>query len=134
MNLKQAIFHNLVNIPGWHTRRKIVVLESDDWGSIRMPSKEVFNKLKFEGFHPESDPYLKYDSLASENDLFELFEVLSSVKDKNGNTAIITANTVMANPDFKKIRESGFNTYFYEPFTETLKRSHPTTLSFANVR
>jgi hypothetical protein len=114
--------HNLLLIPGWRTTRKIVVIESDDWGSIRMPSLEVFNELKKEGFQPGNDPYLKYDSLASEDDLSALFEVLSSVKDKNGNPAIITANTVVANPDFKKIKESGFQNYYYEPFTETLKR------------
>lgn len=34
MNLKQTITHNLLNIPGWHTNRKIVVIESDDWASI----------------------------------------------------------------------------------------------------
>lgn len=42
MNLKQYITHNLLNIPGWRTNRKIVVIESDDWGSIRMPSQEVY--------------------------------------------------------------------------------------------
>ena len=36
------IFHNLLSIPGWRTNRHIVVIESDDWGSIRMPSKEVY--------------------------------------------------------------------------------------------
>lgn len=32
MNIKQTITHNLLNIPGWHTNRKIVVIESDDKG------------------------------------------------------------------------------------------------------
>ena len=41
MNFKQTITHNLLNIPSWHTNRKIVVIESDDWGSMRMPSCEV---------------------------------------------------------------------------------------------
>ena len=42
MTLKQTITHNLLNIPGWRTKRHIVVIESDDWGSIRMPSKDVY--------------------------------------------------------------------------------------------
>jgi len=25
----------IANIPGWRTNRKIIVIESDDWGSIR---------------------------------------------------------------------------------------------------
>lgn len=39
--LKDTAKRHFLNLPGWHTRRKIVVIESDDWGSIRMPSKEV---------------------------------------------------------------------------------------------
>ena len=119
--LKQIFTRNLLNIPGWHTNRKIVVIESDDWGSIRMPSKEVYNQLLKEGYKPDTDPYLKYDSLASEEDLMALFDVLSSVKDKHGNPAVITANCVVANPDFKRIKNSGFRDYHYELFTETLK-------------
>lgn len=42
MNPKQHITHNLLNIPGWRTNRKVVVIESDAWGSIRMHSKEVY--------------------------------------------------------------------------------------------
>ena len=45
MKLKQIISHNLLNIPGWRTKRKLVVIESDDWGAIRMPSKEIYNQF-----------------------------------------------------------------------------------------
>lgn len=123
MNLKSQFTHNLINIPGWHTKRKIVVIESDDWGSIRMPSKEVYQKFLDKGIQVDKDPYCRYDSLATKEDLNALFDVLTSVKDKNGRHAVITADTVVANPDFEKIRASGFSQYFYEPFTETLKRS-----------
>lgn len=121
LNLRQLI-RQLLLIPGWRTNRKIVVIESDDWGSIRMPSKDIFNYLRKKGYKPESDPYLKYDTLANRTDLSDLFEVLNSVKDKNGNPAIVTANTVMANPDFNRIRENEFSEYYYEPFTTTLSR------------
>lgn len=87
-----------------------------------MPSIDVYKKLQHQGYQPEKDPYLKYDSLASEDDLKNLFEVLLSVKDKNGNPAVITANCVVANPDFNKIRENNFQKYYYEKFTDTLKR------------
>ena len=62
-------------------------------------------------------------SLATADDLSALFDVLTSVKDKNGRHAVLTANAVVANPIFNKIKESGYKEYFYEPFTETLKRS-----------
>ncbi|KAF0200324.1 MAG: hypothetical protein FD170_3582 [Bacteroidetes bacterium] len=129
-NLKQELIRNLANIPGWHTKRKIVVIESDDWGSIRMPSREVYLTLLKKGFRVDENPFNRYDSLASEEDLTALFEVLNSVKDKNNKPAIITANTIVANPDFEKIRKSNFQDYHYEPFTETLKRYSAHSKSF----
>ncbi len=123
MKLNSILSKTLLNLPGWHTRRKIVVIESDDWGSIRMPSKEVKQKLIEFGMLLENDPYSIYDTLADENDLSALFEVLTSVKDKHGRYAVITADTNVANPDFEKIKASGYRQYFYEPFTETMKRT-----------
>lgn len=128
--LKKSIISHLQNLPGWRTHRKIVVIESDDWGSIRMPSREVYYKLLSEGYKVDQNPFMKYDCLASEKDLSLLFEVLSSIKDKNGREAVITANTIMANPDFDKIRKSDFAEYFYEPFTDTLSRYPEHTRSF----
>jgi hypothetical protein len=122
MNIKQTISRNLINIPGWRTRRKIVVIESDDWGSIRMSSKDSYNRLLKASIPVENDIYNKYDSLASEEDLCALFNVLRKHKDKNGNHPVITANAVVANPDFDKIRKSSFREYHYELFPETLKR------------
>jgi hypothetical protein len=121
-DIKHTITHHLINIPGWHTNRKIVVIESDDWGSIRMPSKEVYDHLLSMGIRVDKDPYCKYDSLATGNDLENLFDVLTSVKDKNGRNACLTANTLVANPDFDKIKASGFEEYFFESFIETLNK------------
>lgn len=122
MNFKQRITHNLLNIPGWHTKRHIVVFESDDWGAIRMPSKEVYEKLLSEGYRVDLNKYEKNDSLATGKDLTELFNILSKYTDINGNHPMITANCAVANPDFEKIKGSDFQNYYYEPFTETLKR------------
>lgn len=126
-----TIRHNLVNILGWKTNRKIVVIESDDWGSIRMNSAKTIKRLEKSGVRI-NDPYNLNDSLASEEDLTRLFETLSSVKDKNGNPVILTANTVVANPDFKKIEESDFNEFHYEVFTDTLKK-YPEHLNSFNL-
>lgn len=119
------IKRNLVSVPGWKTTRKLVVIESDDWGSIRMPGPDAFKALQQSGIDLLSDDgaiYNTYDTLADSNDLSRLFEVLSSVKDRNGLCAVITPVSVVANPDFERIRESGFKIYFYEPFTDTLKK------------
>lgn len=120
LNLKR----NLAQIPGWHTNRKIVIIESDDWGSIRTSSKKGFETMLKAGVAVNQDPYSVYDSLESKNDLDALFEVLLKFKDKNDNHPIITANTIVANPDFEKIAASNFETYHYELFTKTLERYH----------
>jgi len=128
--LKQAIVRNLYNLHGWHTNRRIVVIESDDWGSIRMPSREVYNTLLSKGIRVDNFPYNRYDSLACETDLSALFDILSSVKDRCGNNAVITANTIVTNPDFDRIRQNDFQEYFYEPFTESLNRYASHSKSF----
>jgi len=116
---------NLSNIPGWRTKRKFVIFESDDWGSARMPSKEALNILLSENINPFDDDearYLKNDGLASEKDLSRLFDVLSGFKDFNGNNPVFTIFSLVANPDFNKISSNNFKEYYYEPFVDTLKR------------
>ena len=126
MNLKQQIVRNLINIPGWYTNRKIVVIESDDWGCIRMPSIETLKKLtnKNVRFNLELG-YDKNDTIASQSDLEHLFDVLNSVRDKNNNAAVLTANSVVANPNFDLIKDSNFTKYHYELITETMAKYYP---------
>jgi len=122
---KATLIKNLSNVPGWRTRRRLIVFESDDWGSIRMPSREAYENLQQHGVDLQSDegaPFNRYDSLAGEADLASLFEVLDSVRDSTGRAAVFTPESVVANPDFESIRRSGFSSYAYEPFTDTLKR------------
>lgn len=107
---------------GYTTNRKIVVIESDDWGSIRMPSIDTFHKMAALNLDVVGNCYNENDSLATKDDLSLLFEILSSHKDSKGNSPKITANTCVANPDFEKIKASDFSSYFYEPFTTTLER------------
>lgn len=124
-NIKSSLFRHLSNIPGWSTNRKIVVFESDDWGSLRMPSLSAFKRLEEKGLdlrNLDAETYNLNDTLASAKDLELLYEVLSAVKDKNGNPAVFTPVSIVANPDFQKIKDTEFKNYFYEPFTETLNR------------
>ena len=87
-----------------------------------MPSKRVYDQLSKKGYNPENDPYLKFDTLESQEDLTNLFEVLASVKGKNGQPVKLTANTIVANPDFEKIKANNFLKYYYEPVNITLNR------------
>jgi|WetSurSiteA1Bulk_404760.scaffolds.fasta_scaffold23107_1 hypothetical protein len=128
--IRNNFIRNLSNIPGWTTGRKIIVIESDDWGSIRMPSREVFNILESKGLNltgGDSKRYNLNDTLASSEDLNALFDTLSSFSDKNKNPCVFTVVCVVANPDFEKIKENDFKEYFYEPFTETLNRYYQNT-------
>ena len=123
--IKSLIGRNLTNAQGAGVNRKIVVFESDDWGSIRMPNSGVYKRYKELGFDIGSCPYSRNDTLANSDDLHALFEILRAFKDKNGNHPKFTFNTVMANPLFEKIRASEYTEYFYEPFPETLGRYYP---------
>lgn len=120
--VKASIVNNLVNLPGWRTKRKIIVIESDDWGSIRMPSKEVYSKFILRGFDIAGSAYNRIDTLESNEDLNRLFDVLHSNQSTKRSSPVITANCVVGNPDFQKIRQSDFKNYYFEPVTETLKR------------
>ena len=120
--IKQRLGRHIINIPGWCTSRKIVVIESDDWGSIRMPSLQVYEKLLNAGIRVDKCPYNRFDSLENEEDLSSLFDVLTKFKDKNGKHPVFTANSVVSNPDFEKIQRSNYLEYHYELFTETLSK------------
>jgi len=121
---KQLLKQNVINARGWRTKRKIVVVESDDWGAIRLPSGAVLKELEALGVDLGEDHYIRNDALASETDLESLFKTLTSLKDSRGEPAKVTANAIMANPDFNRIREDNYENYHFEPFTETLK-SYP---------
>ena len=115
---------------GWTTDRKIVVIESDDWGGIRMPNREVYEKCLKAGIRVNESHYNKYDTLASREDFEHLYSILSKYEDMKGNPPSITANTIVANPDFESILNSDFTEYYYETFIETMKRYDDRSFDF----
>ena len=121
-SLKKRLRSHVINAHGWRTSKKIVVIESDDWGAIRLPERELLGKLKGWGIDIDGDYYLKNDALASEEDLQRLFDILRSNITGQGSRPVITANTIMGNPDFGKIETDRFETFHFEHFTETFKR------------
>lgn len=122
---KRQLSNHLVNTQGWTTSRKIVVFESDDWGSIRMPSTTAYQNLLNAGIRVDKSPYCRYDSLCSVNDLEALFLVLQNNKDGHQNPAVLTANAVVANPDFDAIQASDFQAYSYETIDRSFDRFFP---------
>ena len=114
-NIKQ----HAVNALSWKTKRKIVVIQSDDWGSVRMPDRITYELLLSKNINV-NDSYNKYDCIENKKDLENLFEVLQTFNDSNGKHPVFTANCLMANPDFKKIKEADFGSYFYESIQQKI--------------
>lgn len=130
LSFKQSLAKNYINARGWRTRRKLLLIESDDWGAIRMPSRKVYEMMLAKGIPVDQSYFDKNDSLESSEDLEALFEVLSAFKDINGNPAVITAFSVVANPDFDQIESINKNVYKYELVTDTYKKSPHTGNSY----
>jgi peptidoglycan/xylan/chitin deacetylase (PgdA/CDA1 family) len=118
--VKEIIRKNISNIPGWRTKRKILVIESDDWGSVRIKDKQAYQALKQKGLDVDRKRYDQVDTLESNEDLELLFSVLQSVKDKNGQAAKITPMCLVGNPDFDKIKTSNYQKYHFQPLNETI--------------
>lgn len=66
---REHILRNISNTFGYKTNRKIVVFESDDWGSIRMPSKLAYSNLLKKGIGVDKSLYDTLDSLEKKEDL-----------------------------------------------------------------
>jgi hypothetical protein len=110
---------SLSNVFGWATNRKIIVFESDDWGSVRTRSSNDYQLMLKQGLNVSNSNFTKFDKLESEYDLIRLFDLLSSFKDFKGNHPVFTPMCIVANPNFDKIESHDFTEYFYEPFTDT---------------
>ncbi|MCC5865185.1 MAG: hypothetical protein JJU31_08720 [Wenzhouxiangella sp.] len=99
---------------GPRTPAPMLVIESDDWGAVRVPDRAALAAMRAEGLD-SSNPFDSLDSLERPEDLHALLDALGSVKDANGHCARFTMNTVMANPDLPALVENGFSSYKYQP-------------------
>lgn len=119
---KSTISRNIANAQGWSTNRKIVVIESDDWGTIRMPGKEHYAKLKKSTIGESLSLFDKLDSLERKEDLQSLLQLADGFRDYKNNSLVFTLSTVMQNPDFKKIKDSEFNKFYGIPFFKSYQQ------------
>ena len=117
-----ALKYSLFNAPGYSFKEKYMLIQSDDWGSIRMPSNKTREILsKVDGLSTD-DAYAYYDTLCNSEDLEALYSVLGKFKDSTGACPVITANAVMANPNFSKIIADDCDTYYKESLNQTFER------------
>ena len=119
--LKSNLKTNLFNVPGWRTDKRLIIFESDDWGNIRIPSIDIYDRLLNRGINISLSPF-RYDSLENEDDIANLAEVLRSKRNVQGNAPKFTINNIVANPDFERIEEDNFTEYYNEDFTKTYSR------------
>lgn len=99
---------------GWRSKQLILVIESDDWGAEHIPGAQVIEQMKGTDFFPK-DLDIMLDGLETADDVDRLCSVLNCYRDSSGNPAVITANFVMANPDFSAIRESNYSVFKAKP-------------------
>jgi hypothetical protein len=121
-DLKYSLICNLKNIPGPTVKKKIVAIECDDYGGIRMPSMEAMKQMKAAGVTIDESRYNLLDTLEDKEDLVTLFETLHSVKGGDGKPVVMSPFVNVANPDFEKMKAGGYKEYFYEPFPKTLQK------------
>lgn len=124
--MKSILKEYIKYLPGSKLSKKLLIFESDDWGSIRVGNSNTFSKLKKIGFEVDKDPYCLYDNIANHDDLEALFNLLLNFKDELGNSPMITANVIVANPDFTKIKETDYQEYHYETIDKTFSKQSET--------
>lgn len=115
------IISNLKNSIGWKTKRKIVVFSVDDYGNVRLNSAQARKNMDAAGMKIYSR-FDALDTLETTQDLEQLFDVLSSVKDKNGKHAVFTPFALPCNIDFEKMEADDFQKFYFETLPNTYKK------------
>jgi hypothetical protein len=121
MQFLREVLLNLKNSIGWKTARKIIVFSVDDYGNVRINSKEARANMDAAGMKIYSRFDL-FDTLETKQDLAELYSVLESVKDKNGRHPVFTTFAIPCNINFEKMENEGFQQFHYEILPETFKK------------
>lgn len=130
---KKSISYNFQAILGKKANRKFLIIESDDWGHVSMPSIDAYQKLKDYGVPVDSCPYSTYDALEDHNDIEILNNFCASFRDINGLPLKVTANFIMANPNFEYIKDSNYLKYRYIDLKETYQRHQGSLATFNSI-
>ena len=122
--IKSAALRLATNLRGWKSRRKLMIVESDDWGAIRMPGPEAWKRLLKAGIRVDRSRYDSLDCLEKQEDFQALMNVIGGHRDVSGRPAIFTFNTVMGNPDFEAIERDGFERFHHQHLFESYRHYH----------
>lgn len=108
---------------GWKTNKKIVVIESDDWGAIRIPNKDVRDAFIKEGIGLNKNIFTNLDCLDSDIDISRLSETLASCpRDNKGNYPKFTMLALTHNPNFDAMHKQPLGNLQY--VSETVNQSY----------
>lgn len=122
--VKPRALRLIANLRGWKTGRKLLVIESDDWGALRMPSTEAYERLQAAGISVDRSRYDKLDCLENRDDFQALMNIIERNRDETGRPAIFTFNTVMGNPDFQAIEATEFSQFHHQDLFESYRQYH----------
>lgn len=116
-----SLKNTLFSIPSWRSSHPLLIIESDDWGSIRMRSHKAYGELKQLGHQVDQNFYHQLDGLETGEDVSLLARTLQEHNDIGGQKACMTLNYLSANPDFERIEKSKFSVYYRKTISETYK-------------
>lgn len=125
--IKNRVCSILYNHLDKHIGKHIIVIESDDWGSIRVASRKAYDALIGEGYAMTMRPYERYDCLETDEDIKALSQVLIKYRDSKGNHPIITMNYLSANPDFAKVKKDGYMKYSFKTIEQIYQETEGTS-------
>lgn len=108
------------NLFGWSSQKKIIVLESDDWGAERI-SLDAKTYYKNKGYDISSNWMSNLDTLESEKDLYALEEVLQNSIPQKPLPITLLMNTAI--PDYDKIKASDYTIYYYKGLNDYNSKS-----------
>ena len=97
--------------------RPIVIIQSDDWGRVGIPSIAILDDLRRSGFPVGMSSWDRY-GLESADDVDALAEILAECRDADGRAACVTANFVMANADLRRMEAEGWKAFRWIPIHE----------------
>lgn len=125
ISIKKKVFINTTNfVFGKKSSNKIIVFQSDDWGSERMANKSTYDFLKKSTIlEIDKCPFSRFDTIENNYDINRIANSLLKFKDRNNNSPNFTINTCVTNPDFNSIKNDGFNKYSYVTLSKTYDRN-----------